>query len=330
MRVRAFITAFLLVAVCSMRAATIEETFATDPFTRGWRAFGDASLFQWNAANQNLEVTWDSSRTNSYFHLPLGTVLSRGDDFSLTFDLRLGDIVIGTSPDKPFNFQIALGFLRWTNATATNFFRGAGVSAVGPRNLVEFNYFPDSGFGATFAPTIATTNNQIFYSHNYPLELTTGDLYRITLTFLASNRVLRTAVLRNGVPYSTGTSNTLRDVVLTNVHDFRVDTLAVMSYSDAVQVGPRTWWGSVLAHGTVDNLSLTLPAPPVQNLALASAVPARVQFLSRTNWQYQLERSTNLMEWQPASATVPGTGATLTLQDTNTTTPQAYYRVRAE
>jgi hypothetical protein len=35
-----------------------------------WRQFGDGSLFQWNATNQHLEVTWDSSRTNSLFYRP--------------------------------------------------------------------------------------------------------------------------------------------------------------------------------------------------------------------------------------------------------------------
>lgn len=319
---------FLIVAACPVRAATLGETFATDPLARGWRTFGDASLFRWNAASQNLDVTWDSSRTNSYFYLPLGNILTRFDDFSLSFDLRLGDIAIGTSPDKPFNFQIALGFLRLANATATNFFRGAGMSASGPRNLVEFDYFPDSGFGATFAPTAVTTNNTILFSDNHPLVLTPGDLFQITMAYTASNRVLRTSVLRNGTPYTTGSSNTLRDLVLTTSHDFRVDALAVMSYSDAVQVGPQTWWGSVLAHGTVDNLSVTLPVPPVQNLVLTASAPARAELLSRAAWQYQLERSTNLVEWAPASATTPGGGA-LTLQDTNPPAPQAYYRVKA-
>lgn len=319
----------VFVAACAGRAATITETFATDPLTHGWQTFGDSSLFKWNSTNQNLEVTWDSSRTNSYFYLPLHNILPRSDDFSLSFDLRLRDISIGTRPDRPFNFQIAIGFLNMANATATNFFRGAGVSSSGPRNLVEFNYFPDSGFGATFAPTIATTHNRIFPSHNYPLELTPGDLYQVSMVFISSNHVLRTSVLRNGMPHTTGASNTLRDVVLTNTHDIRVDTLAVMSYSDAIQVGPMNWWGSVLAHGTVDNVVVTVPPAPVRDLASAAENISEAIFLSRNSWEYQLERSTNLFQWIPASPVVLGTGTIMELQDTNAPAAQVYYRVKA-
>src|SRR4051812_43479302 len=70
-----------------VNAASVSEDFSADPNTRGWRSFGDASLFHWNATNQNLGVTWDSSGTNSYFWLPLHTIISKSDEFSLTFDL---------------------------------------------------------------------------------------------------------------------------------------------------------------------------------------------------------------------------------------------------
>src|ERR1043166_2736951 len=48
-------------------AVTFLEDFGDDPATRSWRALGDRSLFRWNGTNQHLEVTWDSSRPNSYF-----------------------------------------------------------------------------------------------------------------------------------------------------------------------------------------------------------------------------------------------------------------------
>src|SRR6185503_4477198 len=147
-------------AVLPSRAAAIAETFASAPTQRGWRTFGDASLFHWNATNENLEVTWDSSRTNSLFYRPLGTVLTRSDDFSFGFDLRLNDIAIGVNPDKQYTFEIAIGLCRFTNITNASFFRGAGASPTfGPRNLVEFNYFPSFlEFAPTIAQVIVSTN----------------------------------------------------------------------------------------------------------------------------------------------------------------------------
>src|SRR2546426_3698015 len=160
-------TLLWLAAALPSGAAAMAESFATDPLPHGWRAFGDGSLFEWNATNQNLEVTWDSSRTNSLFYRPLGTVLAKSDDFSFSFDLRLRDIAIGVDPGKPYTFEIAIGLCKFSSITNARFFRGAGINALyGPRNLVEFDYFPDSGFGATIAPTVVSSNNSIRFSDN--------------------------------------------------------------------------------------------------------------------------------------------------------------------
>ncbi len=318
--------------VCSLcaRSASLTESFTADPRARGWRHVGDTNLFLWNPTNQNLDVTWDSARTNSYLWLPLGTVLSRSDDFTLSFDLRLRDIAIGASANKPYTFQIAVGLLNRTNATATNFFRGAGQSSYGPRNLVEFDYFPDSGYGATFAPTIATTNNVIRFSDNHPLEMTVGDLFHIMLTFTASNRMLNTSITKNGTPFGKPPSNFLHSLALSNNQDFRVDALAVMSYSDAIQVGSPTFWGSVRARGSVDNFQMTLPDPPVVDfIGTRGNAVWRAQFISRTNWSYALERSVNWTAWTTVSPTNAGSGGALSLQDTSAPTGGAFYRVRA-
>src|SRR5438270_11179320 len=93
-------TALSVGAALSTPAAVLSEDFANDPVRHGWRSFGDSSLFHWNAANQNLDVTWDSSHSNSFFFLPLGTFLTRSEDFSVSFDLRLSDIRLGITPGK--------------------------------------------------------------------------------------------------------------------------------------------------------------------------------------------------------------------------------------
>ena len=156
---------------------------------------------------------------------------------------------LGITPGKTNEFQIAVGLINHASATNTNAFRGAGQSATyGVRNLVEFDYFPDAGFGETFATTVVSTNNRIYPAHNFPLKMTTGDTFRVTFVYSASNQLLRTSATRNGVPFGLPPSNTLADLSLAGKQDFRVDAFAISSYSDAIQTGPPAFHGSVLAH----------------------------------------------------------------------------------
>ena len=300
---------------------TFQEDFVANPATRCWLAFGDSSLFSWNSTNQNLEVTWDSSRTNSFFALPLNTVLSRADDFSFVFDLRLDDIAVGTTPGKPFTFQLAIGFLNLAGATATNFLRGTGTDSP---DLAEFDYFPDSGFGATVSPTIISSNVQFAYSFN-PLALTAHDWFHVVMSYTASNQTLVTSMTRNGIAFGP-----IQDVTLgTNFTDFRADHFALSSYSDAGQ-DPQ-FAGSILAHGVVDNIVITVPDPAVPDLAGAIVGGTwRVDFTGRTNWLYTLERTEDFQSWSAAAPVIPGVKGRLTLTDTNATAANAYYRVRAE
>ena len=322
----------LLTAALPVGAAVIHENFTTDPASRGWRAFGHTPLFQWSAAQQNLAVTWDSSHSNSFFALPLGTVLNMADDFSFAFDLRLADIRVGSTPNKPKEFQIAVGLLNSTNLAWTNYYAGTGVNArYGIRSAVEFNYFPDAGFGNTFSTIVASTNNNIYYAHNVGLQLTPGDTFRISLAYTASNQLLRTAATRNGAPFGLPPASTLRNLSMAGQTDFRVDTFAVVNYSDALQFGSPLYHGSILAHGVVDNVTLNLPSPPVANLRLTRVTGAtELRFESRTNWNYRLERSLNLATWDAAGATIAGNGSTLLLRDNTPPATPAFYRIRAE
>jgi hypothetical protein len=86
----------------------------------------------------------------------------------------------------------------------------------------------------------------------------------------------------------------------------------------------------MFGQGTVDNFVVTLP-PVVRNLActLSNGV-AQVQCGSYVNWNYMLERSTNLLAWSTMPPCVNGTGNILIFSDTNAPATQAYYRVRAD
>jgi hypothetical protein len=326
-RNRLFPVIVALTVSWSCNAAVLTQNFATDPTQNVWRIFGDASLFVWNATNQNLEVTWDSSRTNSFFLLPLGTVLAKSDDFSFSFDLRLQDIQAGSTSGKSNEFEIAIGLLNYRTATNVNFFRGAGVSSTyGVRNVIEFDYFPDAGFGDTWGTTVISSNNVFAFGHNFPLTLSVGDLFRITLAYTAADQILRTSATKNGAAF-----DPLADVLLAGKPDFRVDTFAVISYSDAVQSGPPAFHGSVLAHGVVDNVVVTVPNAPPLALTLRHDNDAwRVQWQSQSNWIYALERSTTLRDWSNTLLEIPGTGGVLELTDTNAAGSSVFYRLRAE
>jgi hypothetical protein len=319
----------LLVAWPAHTAVVLTEDFASHPTARGWQAFGQTNLFQWDDTNKHLLVTWDSAQPNSYFHRPLGDILTKSDDFTFAFDLRLDSVAVGLTPEKPSTFQLAVALCNLVQATRTNLFAGSGTSATtGLRSSVEFNYFPGADFEPTSSCIVVSSNNgsfsQFLFSHDFPLEFDTGVWHRIALAYTASNRTLTMTKTRAGAAFGVTQSITLGGTFT----DFRLDTLAIASYHDAGQFPPP---GSILAHGAVDNFTVTLPAPPVTQLQPAlSNSTATVRFLSRSNWLYTLQHSADLVSWTNLPATATGTGAFLQLTNTGATAPKSFYRVNAE
>lgn len=314
MKIRSLAIAGLFVlSVASTLATTITENFATDPLQNGWKTFGNTNLFHWNAANQNVEVTWDSTNQNSYLYHPLGTVLARDDAFSLSFDLQLNDVVA-------FNYgqELAIGLFNLSDATNASFSRSGGVAP----NLFELDYFPDTGFGDSIDGTLIDTN--IGYTYFYfaydNRTLEPGITYQITLTHDAGATNLTGEIFTNGVLFTA-----LPFVYAGPITDFRIDTLSISSYQD------DGFGDSVLAHGVVDNFSVTLPPPAVQNFSgQLQDGQWQVQFLSRTNWIYVLERSTDLQNWTEVVTNIPGTGTDITATDDAPPADQSFYRIRAE
>ena len=308
----------LSVSFNSARATTITENFSSDPGSSGWSVYGNPSLFAWNSTNQNLGVTWDSSQPNSYFTRAVGTNLTKAGDFMLGFDVRLNDIGPGADLNKPFTFQIAIGLINLPQATNTGFIRASGFEAP---NLVEFDYFWDSGFGATVSPVLISGLNEYNAGgFTFPLELATGPTFHVTMLYIADDRTLRTTITSNGVPFGP-----VKDATLgTNFSDFSVDHFGVNSFNDAGQF--PGFEGSVLAHGVVDNFVFAAP-PPVTRVTATGA--GQIQFRGTTNWLYHLERTTDFQSWLPASASAAGTEGTMTMQDTNPPSGSALYRVQA-
>jgi len=311
-----------LVAASTGGAATFTEDFSSDPRQNGWQIFGDTNLFQCDSTNGNLDVTWDSSQTNSYFYHALGTILARDDSFHLSFDLTFQDYASGTTPGKPYDFEAAIGFLNLANATQTNFSRGAGVNAIyGPDNLVEFDFFPAfSTYQPTISQVVVSTNNAWRYNNSNQRDMTPGQSFHVDMDYNGMTRTLATIVTNNGVQY--GTTQTI--LVPTNF-DFRVAAVSVNSYSD------QNATGSILAHGTVDNFAITIPPPPMQNLTGSFTNGVwQAQFLSRSNWLYTLQRSADFQSWTNVSSATPGNATNLFVQDTSPPADKAFYRINAQ
>jgi hypothetical protein len=316
-----------LAVIHSARAEVVEK-FGSDPLGRGWEIFGNTNQFHWNEQSQSLEVTWDSALPNAYFYRPLGTVLSKADDFAVEFDLKLVDIATAA---KSGPFQVALGLIDLAQATRPGFQRGTGVNPDhGPRSTLEFDYFPAGeypGWGTVDPSVMAvmtSSENEFGYATKLA-ELATNEWYHVALSYSANDQVLRTVITLNGSPF--GTIPDLHLDANPNFVDFRFDTMAVLCYTDAGDD-----YDSVLAHGVVDNIVVATPPLPVERIVL-SPKPGAVEvfFASRVSWVYTLERTTDLLTWETvAGSSQTGTGGELTLKDTaQPAGGRSFYRVRA-
>jgi len=322
------IASLLWLSVGLSHGETLSEDFSSDPTESGWLIHGEESLFTWDSTNEVLRVHWDSSQSNSYFHLPLARTLDRQDSFEAAFDIQLQDLATGTTPGKPYTFQLAVSMLDIKSATRTNFFVGSGTStASGPRSTVEFDYFPayeDPMYGditSTFALIAVPTNtNPFLYQHDFPRDLDIGVWHRIALRYSAKNGMVTLSKTRAGVPYGTVQSITLPQ----QFGGFHINTFAIASYCDKVGLG------SLNAHGAMDNIEITLPDPPISSITLTLTNGPTVQCRSQAGWLYTLERGQTPGTWSSESTPVSGTGDTILLTDTNPPLNSAFYRVRAE
>lgn len=315
-------------------AVTFIENFTNNPAQDGWQIFGDTNLFQWDSTNQSLDVTWDSTQPNSYFYHPLGVTVTRNGDFSVAFDLRLNDIASGVEPGKTGPLQLGFGFLNYTNATSTNSMRGSFGNAP---NVAEFDYYPDGYYTDPYYYAPATTTPSFISgvdSYDYcPADLSvydnvlpTNQWIHIEFCYTASNQTAVVVITTNGVPIGELPPLVLdSDNGFLDSDDFTVDTFSISSYSS---FGDD--YDSVLAHGSVANITVTIP-PPMQNVTGAFSNGLwQMQFADHTNWLYTLQRTTDFQSWTNISPAKAGNGTNLFLQDTNPPPNNAFYRVRAD
>ena len=298
--------------VSASRGAIIVEDFSRNPLQDGWQVFGNANLFQWDSTNQNLAVTWDSSQSNSYFYHPLGTILTRDDDFSLAFDLQLND-----AEASGYSFELAIGFLNRAEATSTNFNRSTGENSPDLVELVDFPAY------STVWPTFIGTNSDFNWNSasDYAIYAPNpGDWYHIVMTYTASNQVMVTTITN----FEQTSGVAIIDPLDEYFTDFRVDTISINSYQD------DGGGDSIYAQGVMDNFVVTLPPPPIQNLTGAFSNGVwQAQFCSQSNWLYALERTSDFQSWTNLCPATPGNATNLCLQDANPPADKAFYRVSA-
>jgi hypothetical protein len=317
--------------MCASRAATLTEDFSTDPLQSGWKIFGNTNLFQWDAPNHQLAVTWDSTQPNSYFYYPLAGCLTRYDDFTFEFDLRLHDIASNIPPGKTGPMQLGIGFQNYSLATNASYLRGFLFVS----DIAEFCYYPHGSYGTYDSPpscvpsfvSSETNASPNTLNPDYVLELPTNQVIHITMAYTASDQTAVVTATTNGVAVGSVPPLVLNSPTNSNfaaTSDYNVNMFSITSYTS---IGDD--YDSILAHGVIANLQVNLP-PPAQNLVGAFSNGVwQVQFTDRTNWLYTLERKVDFAPWSDASLPASGNGTTLVLQDTNVPTDHALYRIRA-
>jgi hypothetical protein len=330
----------LTLVLSAGRAATITEDFSSDPLQHGWQVFGDTNLFAWNPTNRNLEVTWDSRHPNSYFHYPLGVELTRYDDFSLEFDLRLSDIASGVEPDRTGPLQIGFGFVKLAVVTDTNFVRSAwgGAPNIAELDYYPYGYFEDGGViypsPSCAVPTFISGTDAFDYApafvSAFNTELPTNQTVHIRLAYTGGNQTALLTLTTNGVPlreFPPLVLNAPTNSYLKATDNFHVDTFSISSYTS---VG--AWGVSVLAHGTVGNLTVATQFQPISRIT-AGPIPGgswQAEFFAHSNWLYTLDRSVELGTWVPVSLTNAGAEDLMLLQDADPPPTRAFYRVRTQ
>lgn len=310
----------LLMTVAASQGGSYQEEFTTDPLSQGWSIHGDPDLFQWIPEDQRLAVTWDSARSNSYFHRPLGGVLTEKDSFGLELDLLLTSVEVGHRPGKPFTFELAVGFHLLENATGTGFRRGTGRDA---SNLLEWDYFPAQGVVAsTISPTAISRDGVFATSFNFPFDLPLNEWIHITLDYSGEARRIRASVSIQGQPIQP-----VEDVVLpSSFAGFQLDTVAISSYSD------EGAGGSLLVTGQIDNLRVTTQPQPMVQIR-----PGRTQGEiyawmpeAAASHRFYLERTLDFGQWSTISSEDASGEIPVLMIDNHSPAGKAFYRVRAE
>ena len=291
------------------------EGFSVDPLVSSWVVHGDESLFEWNAEAGVLAVTWNSEKPNSSFYRPLGLVLTEADAFAFTFDIALDEVKVGHLDGQPYTFEVAVGLVDIESAKGDGLSRGTGSDSP---NLVEWNYFPDTGFGATVSPAIASGKSQFAAGFTFPAALAAGEKYSVRMEYDPGERTLKTFMLENSKAWKGIQSVKLQD----DFSGFAVDAFSISSYT------AKGTESSLFASGTVDNLAIAVDRsqPRIVGARLIDG-QWRARTFGFATADYLLERSADLHDWQPVGNGVRSDGFYLRLIDEQSPDGGGFYRM---
>ena len=305
----------------SAQAAPWREDFSKDPVSQGWQASGETNRFSWNASAGRVEVSWDTACPHSFLAHPLPQPVSETDDFSFAFDLNLTTAEGGVHTGRPGAMQVAVGLLNLPRALSTRYLRGAGKAF----ETLEFNWFPEGfipGYG-TVEPTLSTitydANGKVLADFAFPVTLESGKTHRVRVRHDANPRQILAEVEVDGQVLATTQIN-----IPSGFGGFRLDALALMVWDERTSFSD-----SLSASGWVDNIEVVIPDAPVGTITLLPS-QREVELLGVSGWNYRLEASLDLRDWQTVDGPRPGTGQTLRLADPRKAQfPQQFYRVQA-
>ncbi len=312
---------FLSGTTLRLIAYEMRTDFSADPFGSrpgAWSIIGDAQLFRWNSDTHQLDVTWDSSRPNSFCVWPLPYSVSAKDAFRFGWTLTLRDAGARESAVHSNVLQISVALLQQARLPDGYPQRTRAGRA---SELLDFSFFPLADYGpfgmAAYISPVAFGKTTAGYSFGNSYNLADGLPHPIICEWDSSARRLRTTVAGVGDLAPT-------DPPLPVTDDFSVDAFAIIVWNE----GP-TPNDSLLAHGSIGEVVINLPEPAVGRLKF-EFTSRTIRFSSRANYVYALEASGDLIHWSPADGPVAGNEGELALIDSREALfPLQFYRVRA-
>ena len=266
------------------------ESFESNPFLSDWRVHGDESLFFWDEESESLKVTWDSEKPNSYFYRPLGRTLTEADSFAFTFQITLEKVKAGYLDGQPYTFEVAVGLSNMAAANDENFNRGTGTDSP---HLVEWDYFPDTGFGATISPAMSSGKSQFSAGFTFPAELLIGKSYSVRLSFNALSKTLTTDIMEDGKLWKKITGVKLSS----DFSGFQVDAFNVSSYS------AKGSESSLLVVGRLDDFAISMGSSfsDFFDVKIIDGQLCSKAFLVNPD-KWQVESSSDLLHWNKSNA----------------------------